>query len=328
MGASLVYLDRPKTQKETISGVGKNHRYACSQMQGWRLNMEDAHICNPDFEKNASIYGVFDGHGGIEVAEFCSKNLEEVLQQQQNYKMKNYDLALQDTFLKIDEILQTPGGKRQLLQIQASYPPQVSPVERALMLAGRQPMSIGNPNDPAESKGCTANVLLIKDNTMFIANAGDARCVMAVTGKAFPLSTDHKPNLIQEKTRILRAGSSISAEGRIDGNLNLSRAIGDLRYKRNKNISPKEQPITAFPDIKQVQLSNNLDFIVIGCDGIWETKTNQQIVDFIYQQKKKKIPLDKICENLLDTLLSPSVERTEGKGCDNMTVIIVDFMSE
>lgn len=75
---------------------------------------------------------------------------------------------------------------------------------------------------------------------------------MASGGKAYPLSTDHKPSLIQEKTRILRAGSTISAEGRIDGNLNLSRSIGDLRYKRNKNISPKEQPITAFPDVKTV----------------------------------------------------------------------------
>jgi protein phosphatase 1G len=75
---------------------------------------------------------------------------------------------------------------------------------------------------------------------MYIANAGDSRCIMAAGGKAFPLSTDHKPNLLSEKTRILKAGSTISSEGRIDGNLNLSRSIGDLRYKRNKNISAKE----------------------------------------------------------------------------------------
>jgi hypothetical protein len=49
----------------------------------------------------------------------------------------------------------------------------------------------------------------------------------------------------------LKAGSSISAEGRIEGNLNLSRSIGDLRYKRNKNLMAKEHPITAFPDVKK-----------------------------------------------------------------------------
>ena len=124
-------------------------------------------------------------------------------------------------------------------------------------------------------KGCTANVLLIKDNVLYCANAGDSRCVMAVNGKAVPLSTDHKPSLISEKTRILKAGSTINAEGRIDGNLNLSRAIGDLKYKKNKNLNPKDHPITAFPDVKTMQINPNIDFIVMGCDGIWETKTSQ-----------------------------------------------------
>ena len=55
---------------------------------------------------------------------------------------------------------------------------------------------MNNPNDPAESKGCTANVVLIKDSTIFVANAGDSRSVMAIGGKAFPLSVDHKPNLL------------------------------------------------------------------------------------------------------------------------------------
>jgi hypothetical protein len=35
--------------------------------------------------------------------------------------------------------------------------------------------------------------------------------------------------------------------------------------------------------------------------------------------------MTKICENLLDTLVSPNVQRTEGKGCDNMTVMIIEL---
>lgn len=61
-----------------------------------------------------------------------------------------------------------------------------------------------------ESKGCTANVLLIKESHLFVANAGDSRCVLAVNGKAVPASTDHKPYLLSEKRRILKAGSTIS----------------------------------------------------------------------------------------------------------------------
>ena len=102
-----------------------------------------------------------------------------------------------------------------------------------------------------ESKGCTANVIFMKDNWLYVANAGDSRCVMASNGKAVPLSVDHKPHLVSERQRILKAGSTINAEGRIDGNLNLSRAIGDLRYKKNKNLRPHEHPVTAFPEVKK-----------------------------------------------------------------------------
>jgi serine/threonine protein phosphatase PrpC len=143
-------------------------------------------------------------------------------------------------------------------------------------------LSIHEVNDLAGTKGCTANVVLIKDQTLYVANAGDSRCVMAMGGKAIPLSVDHKPTLASERQRIHKAGSRVNSEGRIDGNLNLSRAIGDQRYKRNRHLGPKDQPVTAFPDVRSVQITSKVDFVVIGCDGIWETKSNQQIIDFIY----------------------------------------------
>jgi hypothetical protein len=39
------------------------------------------------------------------------------------------------------------------------------------------------------------------------------------------------------------------ADGRINGNLNLSRAIGDLEYKKDGNLIAEKQIITAMPDI-------------------------------------------------------------------------------
>jgi serine/threonine protein phosphatase PrpC len=76
-------------------------------------------------------------------------------------------------------------------------------------------------------KGCTANLLLLKDNELICANAGDSRCILGVGGKAVPLSVDHKPTMPKERQRITKAGSYVNYEGRIDGNLNLSRALGD-----------------------------------------------------------------------------------------------------
>ena len=82
-----------------------------------------------------------------------------------------------------------------------------------------------------DSIGCTANVIMMEDyKKLYIANAGDSRSVLARGGKAFPLSFDHKPENEEERRRIEKAGSTIT-EGRVDGNLNLSRSLGDLKYK-------------------------------------------------------------------------------------------------
>lgn len=129
-----------------------------------------------------------------------------------------------------------------------------------------------------ENKGCTANVVLVRDGTLYVANAGDARCVAAIGGKAVALSTDHKPTNSREKQRVIKAGFSVNGEGRIDGNLNLSRSLGDLKYKKNKKLRPSEQAITAFPEVKAMTHlgapGKKVDFIVLGCDGVWEMKNS------------------------------------------------------
>lgn len=50
-------------------------------MQGWRLNMEDAHVANCNFLNSSekALFGVFDGHGGREVAVFCNQKYEDIL---------------------------------------------------------------------------------------------------------------------------------------------------------------------------------------------------------------------------------------------------------
>ena len=77
---------------------------------------------------------------------------------------------------------------------------------------------------------------MIVGNVLICANAGDSRCVVAENGRAIPMSVDHKPTQKRERDRIYKAGSTVNVEGRIDGNLNLSRAIGDIAQKKNLKL--------------------------------------------------------------------------------------------
>ena len=62
--------------------------------------------------------------------------------------------------------------------------------------------------------------------------------------------------LIKEKNRIEKAGGFVS-EGRVNGNLNLSRALGDLEYKSDKKLNEEEQLIIAVPDVKSIELNSS-----------------------------------------------------------------------
>ncbi len=78
-------------------------KYGASSMQGWRKTMEDAHITQTDvIEDQLSVFAVFDGHGGQEVAKFCEKHLVPELKANEAFKKGDYRKALTEVFLKID----------------------------------------------------------------------------------------------------------------------------------------------------------------------------------------------------------------------------------
>jgi serine/threonine protein phosphatase PrpC len=276
-------------------------------MQGWRIDMEDAKITDLNIDTDTAVFGVFDGHGGKEVALFVAKHFVEELKHNENYGSKKFDLSLSENFLHMDSLLNTQEGQKELMRLKRDLPDayEIRPEEIDCMA------------------GCTAVVAFIRKNQLIVANAGDSRCVLAKGGRAIDMTTDHKPDLPQEKERIQRAGGTVE-EGRVMGNLNLSRSIGDLEYKRNNGLPPQEQMITAFPELKSEPLSEDCDFMVLACDGVWDIMSSQQCVDFIYSRLNVKT-LPAIVEDILDHCLAPDVATSGGLGCDNMTCIIVRF---
>lgn len=67
-------------------------------------------------------------------------------------------------------------------------------------------------------------------------------------------------------------------EGRVNGSLNLSRALGDMEYKRSRNLPPEQQMVTAMPDIKVIDLQKGDDFLILACDGIWDVLDHQEVL--------------------------------------------------
>lgn len=90
-------------------------------------------------------------------------------------------------------------------------------------------------------------MILVTPTNLYCANSGDSRSVLCRKGNAQELSEDHKPDLPAERARILASGHVVE-DGRVDGIIAISRAIGDWEYK-NAKLLPEKMAISAFPEI-------------------------------------------------------------------------------
>ncbi|PUU73857.1 phosphatase 2C-like domain-containing protein [Tuber borchii] len=294
-----VLLSQPMVDKTSESGEDNRLAYGISSMQGWRVTMEDAHAAvldlqNPDdptkasSEGRISFFGVYDGHSGYMAAEYCGENLHKILAKQPAFKDSNYEQALTDGFLSTDEtFLQDP-----------QYRGVIS--------------------------GCTASTALITDTKIYVGNAGDSRTILSVKGTAKPLSFDHKPYSEGENARICATGGSVDS-GRVCGNLALSRVIGDFGYKMRADLPPEKQIVTAFPDVVIHEVSDDDEFLVFACDGIWDCESSPAVIEFVRRGIAARQELHTICENMMDHCLAPPNDTYSGSS-DNMTMSVVALL--
>lgn len=327
-----VYLSTPKTEKLSEDGENDQLKFGLSSMQGWRASMEDAHSALLDIDEDTSFFGVFDGHGGKVVAKFCAKYLHREVLKSEVYLAGDLGAAVHGAFFRMDEMMRGQRGWREL-QALGDKINQFTGMIEGLIWSPRGSDSNDRHDDWAFEEGphsdfsgptcgSTACVAMVRNSQLVVANAGDSRCVISRNGQAYNLSRDHKPELEAERERILKAGGYIQM-GRVNGTINLSRAIGDMEFKQNKFLSPDKQMLTANPDVNTVELCDDDDFLVLACDGIWDCMSSQQLVDFIHEHLKTESSLSAVCEKVLDRCLAPST--LGGEGCDNMTMILVQF---
>ncbi|CAO3695316.1 unnamed protein product [Rhizopus stolonifer] len=253
--------------------------------------MEDAHTNITSYENTgASFFAVFDGHGGSKVASYSEKELHKKIMKSPSFDQKRYRETIRYGYYAIDEDL-------------------------------RQ-----DPEFKEHNSGCTAVVALVtKDDMLYVSNAGDSRSVISTkSGKGIPMTQDHKPKHTKEQARIKNAGGFVE-NGRVNGHLALSRALGDFNFKSNTQLTPDRQAVTAEPDIIEHLITDHDEFMVLACDGIWDCLSSQEVVDFVRFKLCNQKSLGTICEELMDFCLAET-DNFQGIGCDNMTVIIVAFL--
>ena len=76
--------------------------------------MEDAHLVSLKLkvDGNVSFFGVFDGHGGQEVAKFVEKNFIRELEKLIKINKKDYKTALTQAYIEMDKIIKTEEGQK------------------------------------------------------------------------------------------------------------------------------------------------------------------------------------------------------------------------
>ena len=309
-----------KMDKRTRTGTGgpNNLKFVTSEMQGWREQMEDATLTVLKLDEplsDTSLFGIFDGHGGPMVSKICEQSFPlEICRQAKS--SSNLSEVLERSYKEIDSFLQTTGSLKNMRSGNGSSIP-LSRID--------EPEGIPREN-LFDFIGSTAVIVLVRGKEVFVSNAGDSRAILCRGGSAVELSRDHKPESPRERSRIENAGGRVSIVGpchRVDFGLNLSRALGDFLYKRNADLPASHQKITAVPEIVTETIQDEDEFIFLGCDGMFELLSSQQVINFVRFRLKSGMDPRLIVESLLDEACSKDPQKTMGRGTDNETCILV-----
>ncbi|KAK8972870.1 hypothetical protein V6N11_057376 [Hibiscus sabdariffa] len=258
---------------------------------GIRTSMEDVYLCVDDFmhdygiknfaDGRSAFYGVFDGHGGRHAADFACNHLPRFIVEDEDFPGE-IERVIASAFLQTDT-------------------------------AFAEACSL----DSALASGATALVALVLGRMLVVANAGDCRAVLCRRGKAIEMSRDHKPTCNRERRRIEASGGSVY-DGYLNGQLNVARALGDWHMEGMKGADGG--PLSAEPELMTADLTEEDEFLIIGCDGLWDVFRSQNAVDFARRKLQEHNDPGMCSKDLVD-------EALKRKSGDNLTVIVVSFQS-
>ncbi|XVF62386.1 hypothetical protein PTKIN_Ptkin09bG0003600 [Pterospermum kingtungense] len=266
---------------------------------GLRRSMEDEHLRIDDLSSHlgsifkpsipSAFYAVFDGHGGPDAAAYVKKNATRLF-------FENCDLPQASDH--IDAVF--------LKELEDSH-------RKAFLLAD---LALASESSVSSSCGTTLLTALVLGRHLLVANAGDCRAVLCRKGVAVEMSQDHRPCFLPERKRVEELGGYID-DGYLNGYLAVTRALGDWHLKFPLGSA---SPLIAEPDVRQIALTEDDEFLIIGCDGIWDVMSSQFAVSLVRRGLRRHDDPEECAKELVN-------EASRLNSSDNLTAIVIGFSS-
>lgn len=187
---------------------------------------------------------------------------------------------------------------------------------------------------------------MVREDQIVVANVGDSRAVLGRNGKAVDLSSEHRPygrdqTAKEEAARIEKTGAWLR-DGRVMGILAVTRAFGDIEFKRNieqllvdgvldgvwtKEFAKKQNitspPVVPMPDVMDLATTEQDEFVIVASDGLWEVFSSAQAVQYVRRHlaNSTKKGVKNGAQAAAEAIVDDAIKRR--KTTDNVSVVIV-----
>jgi serine/threonine protein phosphatase PrpC len=280
-------MSNPITDINTRYHKDNNIEAVGGTIQGWRNTMEDFILFESSLclnEKNCSLFGIFDGHGGDVVSKYCAENFIDHFRTVLD-ETHDFELAMSKVFQYVDEKL-------------------LKDIEHDLTFTGT-----------------TVAICLIvhEEEGMngYIAYLGDSLIVFFGRDRCTFRSESHTTSNPKEMERLKDCRFPVQY-GRIDGKIEVTRALGDFYFKDYEN---GEFPVSFESVVHKFSLKGDDDFIILTSDGILESITPEDFGIAITKHSLQHSTLEDFPKHMFKYCLKE--DATHEMSTDNMSLIVI-----
>lgn len=305
-------------------------RHGVAVRQGPREEMEDEAVVMDESMCGFMYAAVFDGHGGLSSADYLR-------------------LSLYETFRDVVEHDVSLGGAKGVLDHEGtdlccprSFTPSLVQAFHETDKKLLDWLAVEKKGTTEALSGATATVVLTRKDRLIVANVGDSRAVLCRAGRAVDLSSEHRVygggDMVEQELERIKAAGGWVDDGRVLGVLAVSRAFGDVEFKGEglkllmasgvkeglwsqefaEKASFSADPVIPTPDVTEIVLGDEDEFVIVASDGLWDVMPSQQVVQQVRKELQKHGDTQVAADNIADLALKRYTQ-------DNVAVIIIDL---